>query len=779
MYKLPENLTEDIQYLGALTNEFRKGEIEPVKFKATRVPMGIYEQRKDGAFMVRIRCVGGYITPKQLKRVAEIAHEHQSGLLHLTTRQEIQIQNLRLNDTIPILKKLQEIGLASKGGGGNTVRNIMASVDSGINQENIFDVLPHAADLTSKLISESDSYNLPRKFKIAFSSSEKDSGFASFNDLGFIARIKDNKRGFRVLLGGSLGLKPMISYEIFDFAPEEELFFIAEAAKRLFYENGNRKNKHKARLRYVFYKLGKEEVFRLFHEIYKEIKLQPELRYAPKRFEKSLPEYGLVKESIGTPEFYKWKERYVNDQKQENLKSIIVPVEHGDIQYSVLLKLADFLSNFGEDVIRFSMRQNVHLRNIPQQYLGNVYNFLTGLGIKTNTPLLLNSIVTCTGADTCRLGICLSKGAGDALIKSLAKSSLNLDKLSDLRVNISGCPNSCGQHIAADLGFFGKVSRNGRMYPAYNIVAGARTGVEPKLAEIVGEISAHDLPDFTSDLFRFYLKKNDCYKSFSEYFEEEGRKEIAYLTAKYNSNIPDFTDDKNYYFDWGSDNIFSLVSRGVGECSAGLFDMIDVDLDKINKNVNILENTAGEKSINELLKNIVFSSARMLLITRGAEPKNTTEVYNAFLSAFIDAGLVSEDFRFIILMARDHEDYNFSGYQEQILSLAKSVKALYESMNDSLQFVLSEKKENIDVERIASVQKIERRNRDFRGIACPMNFVKTKIELSTLKSGELLDILLDNGEPIENVPGSVMAEGHKILVQKKINDHWLVTIQKV
>jgi sulfite reductase (ferredoxin) len=317
------------------------------------------------------------------------------------------------------------------------------------------------------------------------------------------------------------------------------------------------------------------------------------------------------------------------------------------------------------------------------------------------------------------------------------------------------------------------------MYPAYNIVAGARTGVEPKLAEIVGEISAHDLPDFTSDLFRFYLKKNDCYKSFSEYFEEEGRKEIAYLTAKYNSNIPDFTDDKNYYFDWGSDNIFSLVSRGVGECSAGLFDMIDVDLDKINKNVNILENTAGEKSINELLKNIVFSSARMLLITRGAEPKNTTEVYNAFLSAFIDAGLVSEDFRFIILMARDHEDYNFSGYQEQILSLAKSVKALYESMNDSLQFVLSEKKENIDVERIASVQKIERRSRDFRGIACPMNFVKTKIELSTLKSGELLDILLDNGEPIENVPGSVMAEGHKILVQKKINDHWLVTIQKV
>jgi len=201
MYTLPATLTDDIQYFGTLIDEFNNGRIEPVKFKATRVPMGIYEQRKDGTFMVRIRCAGGYITPKQLERVGEIAHEHQSELLHLTTRQEIQIQNIELKDTLPILSKLQEIGLASKGGGGNTVRNIMASVESGISKDDVFDVLPYAVDLTSKLIAESDSFTLPRKFKIAFSSSDEDTGFSSFNDLGFIARIRDGKGGFRVTIG--------------------------------------------------------------------------------------------------------------------------------------------------------------------------------------------------------------------------------------------------------------------------------------------------------------------------------------------------------------------------------------------------------------------------------------------------------------------------------------------------------------------------------------------------------------------------------------------------
>ena len=261
-----------------------------------------------------------------------------------------------------------------------------------------------------------------------------------------------------------------------------------------------------------------------------------------------------------------------------------------------------------------------------------------------NLPLLLNTVVACTGADTCRLGICLSKGASAALRKSLGKSDLPLDHLSDLRINISGCPNSCGQQVAADLGFYGKVGRNDRMYPAYHVVAGASIGADPKLAELVGEVSAFDLPKFTIDIFRLYLEKQSRYASFSAYVQADGKADIAGLTLKY-KNIPEFRDDKNYYFDWGSDQLFSLAAKGVGECSAGLFDMIDVDLNTINKVTEQLSRETNKDAVNKLLYTLVFASSRMLLITRGAEPKNTTEVFNEFLDKFINAKLISNVYR--------------------------------------------------------------------------------------------------------------------------------------
>ena len=776
MYKLPITLSDDIKYFGSLIDEFQEGKLEPVKFKAIRVPMGIYEQRKDGTYMVRIRCAAGFITPLQLKKVTEIAHRHQSDLLHLTTRQEIQIQNVDLKETLLILQNLKEIGLSSKGGGGNTVRNIMASIDSGIASGEVFDVTPYAFNLTTKLIAEPDSFTLPRKLKIAFSNSEEDTGYAAFNDLGFVARVKEGVLGFKVYIGGSLASKPMVGYELFDFAPEEELYYIADAVKKLFSRYGNRKNKHKARLRHVFYKLGKDEVFRLFFEIYNEIKQSESIPYKRQAFDFSQPSIKLVPESVSTPEFKKWKDRYVSEQRQPGLTSVIVPFENGNINSDKLGQLADFSSHFGDDVIRLSMRQNLHLRNIPTQYLGNVYNLLVRLGVDLDLPLLLNTVVACTGADTCRLGICLSKGASAALRKELGKSDLPLDKLSDLRINISGCPNSCGQQIAADLGFYGKVGRNDRMFPAYHVVAGASMGAYPKLAELVGEISAFDLPKFTADVFRVYLEKQYKYSSFSEYVHEEGKTDIAELAGKY-KNVPDFRDDKNYYFDWGADQIFSLAAKGVGECSAGLFDMIDVDLNAILGIKEKIDNEPDGETVNQMLYTLVFASSRMLLITRGAEPKNAKEVFNDFIDKFIDAKLVSNIFREIVEFARDDRNYNFSEKKDTILDLAQAIMSLYEGMDDSLQFKGIESALNAnEVEQPKQVTSLKK---DFRGVACPMNFVKTKIALSTLKTSDILEILLDDGEPIENVPGSIKSEGHKVLDQKKVENYWMVTIEKV
>jgi sulfite reductase (ferredoxin) len=454
------------------------------------------------------------------------------------------------------------------------------------------------------------------------------------------------------------------------------------------------------------------------------------------------------------------------------LVSVVIPFEHGNVEPGILIALASFLENFGNNTIRFSMRQNIHLRNIPNKYLGNVYNLLRKFDVDTKVPLLINNLVACTGADTCRLGICLAKGASSQLRHSLKKSEIDLDKISGIRINISGCPNSCGQQSAADIGFYGKVGRNDRMYPAYNVVAGGTSGEEnPALAEKICEISARDLPELTSQILKDYSAKTNQYKSFKAYLESDGKDLLISLS---NKNIPEWRDDKNYYYDWGSDNAFSLVGKGIGECSAGLFDMIDVDLNSIKKHQEVIKSTRNTEKTNISLHGIVFSAARMLLVTKGVEPKSIKDVYKSFIKHFIEDGLVSDRYRFTIENVIKDDYCDLTPLKNDIYDLARTVIDLYDNLDDSLQF-------NIEKPRLEKTQPEETSTilkKDFRRVACPMNFVKTKLALATIKAGELLEIYLDDGEPIENVPGSVKGEGHKIISQTRINNYWSVVIKK-
>ena len=780
MYKLPSTHSEDIAYFATLIDDFHNGRIEPVKFKGTRVPMGIYEQRQDGTYMVRIRCTGGYISPLQLRQVALTAQEHNSKYLHITSRQEIQIHHISIDQVKTILPELQNAELSSKGGGGNTVRNILVDKNSGISKDETFDVLPYAVDLTTRLISEPDSFTLPRKLKIAFSTNEEKTDFAAVNDLGFIARIKDGKRGFKVYMGGSVASNPTIGWELFDFVPARELINIAIAAKRFFSNHGNRKNKHKARIRYIFYKEGEEKTKELFFKYYNEIKANEDTLYSPGilAFEYKTPDFEAIEDN--SQEFATWKKRYSTSQKQDGFSSVIIPFVNGNTTSEVLLKISEFAEAFGNDVFRFTTRQQLQLRNIPDAWLGNVYQFLKSLNIRTELPMIINNVFSCTGADTCRLGICLSKGAASALNKRLGKSALNMDKISDLQINISGCPNSCAQQIWSDLGFSGRVGRNERMYPAYNVFAGASKGRNPQLSETLGIISAKDLPAFTEEVLSEYLKVKDEYSSFKNYLDNVGKANISSLIEKY-EDVPAFSDDKNYYYDWGSEELFSVANKGPAECSAGLFDMIDVDLNFIQKSFKLLEEETDTKKINQILYETVFASSRMLLVTKGAEPKTTAETFELFINKFINEGLVDAAFKDLVATAGTKSDYDFSTRKAEILDLANAVIKLYESMDDSLQFKTADNKAaSINIAPPAQESAITNNihKKDLRGVSCPMNFVKTKIELSTLKSGDLLEILLDDGQPIQNVPGSVRNEGHEVVSLTQEGNHWIVLIKK-
>lgn len=577
-------------------------------------------------------------------------------------------------------------------------------------------------------------------------------------------------------MGGGLGANSSVGHLLFTFLPDTDILYVAEAIKQLFSEHGNRRNKHKARIRYIFYKLGEEKVFGLFHNYFNQLKKEG-------NYELKLPELPVdiqkgspIKPASNNLSYTNWLNRYVKTQVQDGLFAVEIPFEQGITDAQSLEVIARYIIPFGSDSTRLTMRQNMLLRNISGEDLLSLFDLLYSLKIETGLPRIQNNIVACTGADTCRLGICLAKGASTAIKSSLKHiDEVTQDKLANVKINLSGCPNSCGQHTLSPIGFYGKASRNDRLYPAYYVTVGGQSGFgKAKLGETIGEISARNLPLFTREILAEFAESIDTFPDFSTFLENGGKNTILNLLSKYH-DIPSFEDDKNYYFDWGAQELFSLKGKGKAECSAGMFDMIDLDRDAIMELQEKLAHSPSVESANQVLYKIAFHASRMLLVTRGVEPKSREEVFVSFIGIFINEGYIDARFIPVVRLALQHPEGHFSEYRQTVLELASSVIDLYNSMDDSLQFKVSQEKPKT---KEPENEKKETRFKDFRGVACPMNFVKTKIELAQMNTGELLEILLDNGSPINNVPGSVRGEGHEIIRQEKINDHWLVVIKK-
>ena len=788
-YRLPEALEGDITKFASLAEGYRQQRVSATEFKAFRVPMGVYEQRKNEVYMARVRATGGVISPSQLLRILDTARRHGSDLLHLTTRQEIQIQNLSLDHVEAVLRELQDAGLATKGGGGNTVRNIMVSEWSGIGSSETFDTTPYAVGLTSLMVAEPDSYLLPRKMKIAFSSDENFEDYAAINDVGLVAKIRDGRRGFKVYVGGGAGSRPSTGWLFSEFIPVENLYALVKGLKNFFSAHGNRKNRNQARIRFIFYRLGKEETLRLIRHYYEgELARASHLEDWAAETDADNP---LQTATATTPEndradtagvnlspaFSLWRNRYVTAQRQPGLFSVLVPVNLGNIRINEekavwLERLLRLTSRFGDRTLRFTNTQNIRLRNIPEGALAEIYATLTGFNEDVDRPSMVGNIVSCTGADTCRLGLALSKGLASAIKKSLLRSGLDLDRLSDVTIHVTGCPNSCGQQLWADLGFAGRVLHNERAYPGYQVYLAANRVDSPHFGEPVGNLSARDVPTFVVRLLEDYLAVPDRGKSFCQYLLEEGKAKALQLIEDYKA-VPSFEDDKNYYFDWGAEEIFSVTSRGKAECSAGLFDMIDVDKDNIERNRKAIDSETDEGKKSRLVRDTIFSASRMLLVTRGLEPKTVEETFDLFLGNFIEAGYVDARFKPLVLKARNAPSGDFLQHRDDAFALAGEVIALYKGMDDSLQFKkpvnVAEKEEKSESHTV----------KDLRGVACPMNFVKTKLALAVMKSGELLEVWLDDGQPIENVPGSVRLEGHQVLEQTPTAEgYWKVLIKK-
>ena len=645
-YQIPNTLYAEQEQFAKDIEEFKKGNINPIKFKAIRVAHGVYEQRQPDTYMIRIRCTTGGVTPKQLKKVAELGEQYGNGEVHVTTRQELQIHDVLIDEVMPVIKGLNTVNLSSRGGGGNTIRNILTSPNSGINPEEVFDVEPYAIALSSKMINEGDSWNLPRKFKIAFSSNKNDTAFTQATCLGFVADIQDGQKGFKVYCAGGMGAKPLVGNLLYEFIPDTQVYQITKAFKIFFDKHGNRKSKTTSRIKFLWQTLKREKFVELFTNYYHEIKNNDNLQLNIVPLENKLAEnINLEKEKpCDLEKFEIWKKRYVIEQKQEGLFSIKLPLRLGDLLSEDAYKFADFLKNFGENVIRCDRAQNFRIRNISNEYLPNLFNLISSLKqTLIHLPAFVGNMINCTGAQTCKLGICLPRGLSDAIREKFTNTSLDLDRLNDFRLHMSGCPNTCGMHHIADLGFFGKVGRKNRdMYPAYNVLAGATIGSGiTEYAQKCGEIAAHHVPNFVHDFLESYLLKKEDYDTYREYLEEEGFDVLKNLCEKY-THVPLYEEDSSYYVDFGAKNRLSLDEIGTAECSAGMFDMIGVDRKLIKERTKYLSTITDKKEISAILYIILLASARMLLVTRGLDPRTDQEAFKNFKKHFIIAGLVSE-----------------------------------------------------------------------------------------------------------------------------------------
>ena len=681
MYKIPESYKVELIQYRELVNKALLKEVDEVQFKIFRVVRGIYEQRSKGTYMLRIRCSGGTISPSQLYLIGNLAELYGSEFLHITTRQEIQLHNLHLADTPDIIEELYKMGLSTKGSGGNTVRNITASPESGISKSDIFDITQYNIALTNFLLDYEKSFDLPRKLKIAFSSSEEDTALAAFNDLGFIAQIKDGKKGFKVYLGGSPSVKPMVGEVLFDFLPADKTFGVALAVIEMFNTHGNRKNRHKARLRYLFYKLGKEKVFELFHETYNQFKNNDYLTIP--ELQPKLQSPGKIKlGNLSGNEIEQWERDYVTAQPINDLCTIEIPIMHGNLTNNQAKSISEFAGHFGDDTIRFSRRQNVHLRNIPKAYIGILYNTLNEVGLQINKPKFISNLVSCTGADTCQLGICFSKGGLQAIHDKLVQKK-NLHSIKNLSINISGCPNSCGQHLVADLGFAGRVSRNDRIYPSYNVFAGAVIGNDKASLPIqIGEIAAKDLPDFTNDILTLY-SQNQQYKTFLNFIEEK-KNEVQVIIDNY-KKIPSYEENRKYYIDWGNNDLFTLDARGGGECSAGLLDLIESELKIISK---CKESFSGQQEIEEqtvLLHEMVLAAAKLLCLTTQKQITEEQQLFDIVTTDFVAKNKITSDFTDLFSYLKDGNFTALIKNKQLVHDFTDTAINYYQNLDDSLQ----------------------------------------------------------------------------------------------
>lgn len=771
MFQLPEEVKKDLKNYKSSLEEVVSGKISPARFKGVRVPWGVYTHRGGKLYMARIRIPAGVVSPSQLRALSFASRRFADGILHLTTREDIQIHNVKMEDTIKIMEYLKEYNLSPRGGGGNTVRNVIACSLSGVCRQEIFDVREDAFALTEYLLRNESSFNLPRKFKISFSGCCRDCAGCLINDLGFIAEIRDGKRGFKVFVGGGLGANSRIGKLLEEFISQKELGFCVCAVKNVFYRTGDRHNRHHNRLRFLIEDMSLEEFRKLYKHEFSRLKKEEYISLRKIEFSRPDTVIGQIPqvEDSRYKEFLKYS---VQPQKQDGFVAVELRIPRGDIQAEKLSALADLERDFQDIEFRTSQNQNLILSWIKNEDLHRLFLKLKDILDDFLYPKTLLDVVACKGALTCNLGLCNSPALAREIEDIVKEEFVGKKIFKNLEIKLNGCPNACGHSPLGKLSFYGMVRRvDNRPAPFYKFLLGGRKELEDtSLAEEAGAIPAKNIPGFLKEFLKRLDKDVDENRDIYRFLEGPGRT-IALEVLEDYSYLPGYLQDRNFFIDWGREEEFSLAGLGPGECGAGVLDMIEADL--TDAKISLEEAEKKDYSAEDI-KKALFTCCRALLVVKGIDPKSVEEALSGFKAKFIDEGIASGAYNNIDEIFTELKGkLNVEQRKEKFIYVRRffeHISSLYKSMDSSFNFPKAERRK--EPEQKAS------HFMDLKGTPCPINYVKIKLELENLDSGEILEVLLDEGEPIESVPKSLQSDGHQILEIKKQNGFYKVIVKK-
>jgi len=644
---------------------FRDGEINDDKFKSLRLARGIYGQRQPGVQMVRIKLPFGKVTFKQLLKISDISDEYAIKNLHLTTRQDIQIHFVSLDRTPELWAKLAEDDITLREACGNTVRNVTASPSAGIDREEPFDVSPYAQEMFEYLVRNPICQELGRKFKISFSSSEKDTAFAYIHDLGFVPKIRVingiEERGFKVMIGGGLGAQPMMAYVAHEFLHEDQIIPFTEATIRVFGRVGERNNRNKARFKFVIQKIGVEEALRLIEEERPAVKTKIYKINRDKIKPLDLPIYENIKPiEVSNPLAYEiWRKTNVFEQKQNGYFSVFIKVPTGDISTAKARILVDGIRPYAADEIRITQNQGLLLKFIKEEGLSHVFEVLTKIDLASPGFDSVADITTCPGTDTCNLGISNSTEMARVLENVIVTEYADLIYNRDLKIKISGCMNSCGQHSLAHIGFHGSSLKAGKsVVPAAQIMLGGASlgdGIG-RAAERVIKLPSKRVTVALNYLIDDYQANSVENELFHDYYERQ-TKDYFYRLLKPLADLSTLTEDE--FVDWGHTVLYE-PAIGVGECAGVIIDLVATLLfeaeEKLQWATESYEAGAWADSIFHTYS-VFISAAKALLLDKNINSSTQVAIIKAFDENFVENGEIKlkDSFSNIIMQIKDNE----------------------------------------------------------------------------------------------------------------------------